>query len=336
MIADTFGSIVLYLVLIFGLAWPLAARLAWPGPEKLLASATLSTLGVFVIAWAVYVFALPRASLWALPAAAVVGLGLGWRPLRETWRDAEVRGLAVAQLIVMLWCVGWLALVVNYSGGGWTGDWFGHWQRAMFFLERGPRDILFNGFDPVTSRPPLANLVTGAFMALTKIDFAHYQLATTVLGSVAFLPAALLARRFHLRQGFGGHAGGRNCTALLAVLFMASPMLVQNATFAWTKLPAAFFTLAAVHYFLRAGERESRGAGLWCAATLAAALLAHYSAGAVCGCDRHRVDRPRLGSATRGRLVARDCRGGCSRGDRARHVVRLGARGVWRARNVSH
>lgn len=288
MIADTVGSLLLYLVLTFGLAWPVAARLAWPGPEKLLASAALSLLGIFVFAWAVYVFALPRAAMWALPVVSVLGLGLGWRALRELWRESDVRELAVAQLIVTLWCVGWLALVVSYSGGSWVADWFGHWQRAIFFLERGPRDILFNGFDPLTSRPPLANILTGALMVVTKTDFAHYQLASTVLGSMAFLPAALLARRFGGHRPMAsadGHvvepASGRGYSSitLLAVLFMVSPMFVQNATFAWTKLPAAFFTLAAVHYFLRAGEKGSRRAGLWCAATLAAALLAHYSAG---------------------------------------------------------
>ncbi|MEY2881911.1 MAG: hypothetical protein RLZZ15_4291, partial [Verrucomicrobiota bacterium] len=46
MIADTFGSVLLYLVVAFGVAWPLAARLTWLGPEKLLASAALSLLGV--------------------------------------------------------------------------------------------------------------------------------------------------------------------------------------------------------------------------------------------------------------------------------------------------
>ncbi len=269
MVADTFGSVLLYLVVAVGLAWPVVAQLQWWGSEKLLASAVLSLLGVFAFAWVVYICALPKVALWFLPITAVIGLGSSRRSLVAAWRDAEVRDLVGAQLIVTLWCVGWLALVVSYSGGGWTGDWFGHWQRTIFFLEHGPRDILFNGFDPLTSRPPLANIVTGALMAVTRIDFAHYQLATTVLGTLAFLPAALLARRF----------GGRTSTALLAVLFMVSPMFVQNATFAWTKLPAAFFTLAAVHYFLRAGETASRSAGVWCAVTLAAALLTHYSAG---------------------------------------------------------
>ena len=269
MLASTFSSLLVFAVLGTGLGWPWVARRPLPAAEKLLAATGLSLLGVFLAAWGAYVFAWPVFVFWSLPGLALAGLAWGRAALVELWRDREARDLLVAQLIVTSWSVGWLALVVTYSGGGWTGDWFGHWQRTVFFLEHGPRDILFNGFDPLTSRPPLANVVTGALLAVTARDFAHYQLALTWLGSLAFLPAALLARRW----------AGRPVTAVLAVLFLVSPLWLQNATFAWTKLPAAFFTLAAVHYFLTAEPAGNRAAGLACAAALAAALLTHYSAG---------------------------------------------------------
>jgi hypothetical protein len=269
MLATTLSSLLVFAVMSVGLGWPFAARLNLPAAEKILSAVIVSLLGGFGVAWGVYVFSWPVFVFWSLPALALFGLAWGRTALVAVWRDREARDLIVAQMIVTAWSVGWLALVVTYSGGGWTGDWFGHWQRTVFFLEHGPRDILFNGFDPLTSRPPLANLVTGALLAVTSRDFAHYQLALTWLGCLAFLPAALLARR----------GAGRPVTAVLAVLFMLSPLWVQNVTFAWTKLPAAFFTLAAVHYFLAAGEPGNRSAGLGCAATLAAALLTHYSAG---------------------------------------------------------
>lgn len=269
MLATTLSSLLVFAVMSVGLGWPLAARFNVPAAEKILAAVVLSLLGGFGVAWGVYVFAWPVFVFWSLPVLALFGLAWGRDAVVAAWRDREARDLLVAQLIVTAWSVGWLALVVTYSGGGWTGDWFGHWQRTVFFLEHGPRDILFNGFDPLTSRPPLANVVTGALLAVTARDFAHYQLALTWLGCLAFLPAALLARR----------CAGRPVTAVLAVLFMLSPLWVQNVTFAWTKLPAAFFTLAAVHYFLAAGQPGQRSAGLLCAAALAAALLTHYSAG---------------------------------------------------------
>ncbi|MEO5959672.1 MAG: glycosyltransferase family 39 protein [Opitutaceae bacterium] len=260
----------LFLALIPGLAWPLVQSLALDPLEKFTASAALSLLGVFLVAWAVYVWALPASLFWTLPVLAVVGLAVGHRSFIAAFRDADARTAVASQAIVTAWCMGLLALVLDYSGGGWTGDWWGHWQRARFFLEHGPRDILFNGFDPLTSRPPLVNIILGVFLRLTRDDFAHYQIAMTVLSSLAFLPAALLTRRF----------GGGYAIATTTVLFMLSPLFAQNATFAWTKLPTAFFILAGLYFFLRVHDVDRPPAApVLFAVSLAAGLLAHYSAG---------------------------------------------------------
>ena len=268
MLFDFLRTLLIFTVVTLGLAWPLAARLTLAPAEKLLAGAALSLLGVFLFFWAVYLCALPNALLWVLPLASLAGLIAQRRALAELWRDADARAVLVGQLLVSGWCVGWMATIASYSGGGWAGDWFEHWERAKFFLERWPLDRKFLVTYPLAARPPLANVVTGAFLGFTRADYAHYQLVTALLSSLAFLPAALLARRW----------GGPRAIAVLTVLFLVSPLFVQNATFAWTKLPAAFFALAAVYFFLRAQDRESKPALLF-AAFLAAALLAHYSAG---------------------------------------------------------
>lgn len=271
MIADTISSVLIYALIVFGLAWPLARRLATAGAEIILAGVCLSLLGVFIFAWCVYVWELPHKMFWILPVASALSLALSTKSLAQALRDPDVRNLLVAQALVTTWCMAWLGLVISYSGGTWVADWFGHWQRTLFFLERGPVDIMFNGFDPLTSRPPLANIVVGVFVALKGNDFAHYQLATTFLGSLTFLPAALLVRQF----GSSLHSVG-----VLALFCMLNPMFVQNATYAWTKLSATFFTLGAIYYFLRAREASADGSSLFlCAAALAAALLTHYSAG---------------------------------------------------------
>lgn len=265
----TLVSILLFVTLLLGLGWPLATRWTVSATDQLLTSAVLSLLVIFGFGWIVYVYALPHALFWALPALALAGLVHGRRSLRAAWLDAAFRDLLVGQALVTAWCVGWLALVVTYSGGGWMGDWFGHWQRAQFFLQHGPTDVLFNGFDPLTSRPPLANIVVGVFLALTRNTFASYQLVLTLFSSLAFLPAAALAARW------SNAASARR----LALLFLVSPLVVQNATFAWTKLPAACFTLAGLYFFLRARDRDLRSAALLCGVSLGAALLTHYSAG---------------------------------------------------------
>ena len=255
---------------IFGLAWPIAHRLALDPSEKLVASVILSLLGVFVLGWLTYVAALPAVTLWLSPFLAAFGLLLTRRALVATLRDPTVRALLLAQLLVTAWCLGWLSLVASYSGGGWAADWFEHWERARFWIERGPLEQLFLGSYAVPARPPLINVVTGVFLTLTRQDFAHYQIIATFLASLIFLPAALLAHR----------SGGPLAIPVLAVLFAVSPLFVQNATFPWTKLPTAACVLAALYFFLRSHDPSPpRAAPALFAACLATGLLAHFSAG---------------------------------------------------------
>ena len=276
---ETLSCSLLFLLISLGLAWPLAARLVPDAAERVSVSAALSLLTVFLLAWGVYVFDLSPRLLWALPVLAAGGLALSHRSLAESWRELDSRELLLGQLIISAWCVGWLSFVTSYSGGGWSGDWFEHWERTRFFLERWPLDKRFLDFYPLAARPPLANIVTGAFLAVTRADFAHYQLVSTLLGSLVYLPAALLARWFQpsVTERVGT---SRHTIAVLAVLLMLNPYFVENATFAWTKLPAAFFVLAGLYFFLRAqADPAPRAAAPVCGACLAAGMLAHYSAG---------------------------------------------------------
>lgn len=253
-----------------GLAWPLVARARLDPAEKLVAAAALSLLGIFLVGWLGFVAKLPVGLHWILPALALAGLLIRRAELRATWRDPVARELAVGQILVTAWCLGWLALVATYSGGGWAADWYEHWERTRFFLDRGAADAVFIEHASVTARPPLANVVIAALLSLTRANFAHYQLFSTLLASLAFAPAAMLARR----------AGSPAAIPVTAGLFMLNPMFVQNATFAWTKLPSAFFVLAALGFFLRAATaKQPQKPALLFSACLAAALLTHYSAG---------------------------------------------------------
>ena len=278
--AEYLFTVLLFFGTTLGLGWPVAARLALEPGEKLGVAVALSLIGVWLIAWAVYVFVLPTGLLWVVPVLGGLNLLLGRKSFVRAARSVDGEELLVAQAIVTASSVGWLAVIVSYSGGDWVGDWFGHWDRARFFLERGPRDILFTGFDPLTSRPPLANVVTGAFLHVTRIDFAHYQLVTTLLNSLAFLPVALLARRFQPAAGSGAATGVNQTVRLLAVLVMLNPLFVQNTTYAWTKLVTAFYVLTGLYFFLRTRDADPpRSAGPLCGACLAAGVITHYSAG---------------------------------------------------------
>lgn len=263
-------SLPLFALVAFGPGWVIASRVSSTAAERILASVALSLIGVFAFAWAVFVWSLPAPWLWAIPCGAVLALVVDAPALRQVARDREARELVLAQTLVSFWCLGWLSLVGSYSGGGWSGDWVEHWERARFFLERWPHDSQFIHQYALPARPPLANVVTAALLRLTRADFAHYQVFSTLLASCAFLPAALLARRW----------GDRRSPWILAALLMLNPMFIQNATFPWTKLPTAFFALGAVCFFLRArDEPATPGPTLLFVLCLAAGVLTHYSAG---------------------------------------------------------
>ena len=244
------------------------ATLPFKCDERVMLAPLAGCVAVYLAAGAIYCSGLPVAAFWALPVAAAGALAWRWTAVRTLVCDAAAGRLLGLWLILAGWCLGLLALVRSYSGGEWVGDWIEHYQRARFFLERQPLDTMLL-HAPLPARPPLANLVEAALLGLTKTSFAQYQIFSTLLATLAFFPAALLARRF---------ARGTDPAAVLLVLLMLSPLFVQNATFAWTKLPAAAFTLAGLYFFLRAG-RAAGDPSLRCAALcLAAGVLTHYSA----------------------------------------------------------
>jgi hypothetical protein len=271
MIADTLVCLLLVLGVVFGLSRGFVDRLGLAPGETVVAGAALSLVAAWLTAWAVFATGCPLAFYWALPALALASTAAGWRGLRRLVADPGARELLQGQLLVTAWCVGLLSFIKNHSGGAWMGDAQEHWQRALYFLRMWPHERLFIDLYQLPARPPLANVLVAAFLRMTRVDYAHFQVISTVLCSLAYLPVALLAGRF----------AGRTAARAATLLVMLSPLFVQNATYPWTKLEAAFFILCGVHFFLRVREPGPgrRVAALVCALCLGAAALTHYSAG---------------------------------------------------------
>lgn len=264
------GTLLVFAVASSGLAWPWVARMRLTPAEKIVTSVALSLLGMFMWGWVVYLTVAPLALLSAPPVLGLMGLAAGRKALVEVWQDRPARTLLLAHGVFTAWCIGWLGTVASYSGGGWVADWYEHWERARFFLQHEPLETRFLGRYPLTARPPLANVINGVFLSVTKVDFAHYQVFSTLMSALVFLPAGLLVLRWSERRNLW----------VLALALMLSPLAIENVTFAWTKLPAAFFILTAFYFFLKAWSKpESLRRLLLCSVCLAAGMLAHYSAG---------------------------------------------------------
>jgi Dolichyl-phosphate-mannose-protein mannosyltransferase len=271
MIADTLVCLLLVLGVAFGLSRAFVDRLRLAPAETVVAGAGLSLIASWAVAWAVFTTGCPLGAYAALPVLAIASLCAGWRGTAALFRDAAARDLMAGQLLVTGWCVGWLSFVRNHSGGAWTGDSLEHWERALYFLRAWPRGSLFIGVYELPARPPLANVLAAAFMGMTRVDYAHYQVVTAALCSLAYLPVGLLASRF----------GGARAARVAAAILMVNPLFVQNATYPWTKLQAAFFILAALYFFLRArdGDEASPRSAVLCAVFLGGGIVTHYSAG---------------------------------------------------------
>jgi hypothetical protein len=243
---------------------------AWPPVERLALAAAAALVTGWLAGFGVYVAGLPLAWFWLAPA---LGAGLALlhpAAMRECLREASVRRAAAQWLLLAGWCLGWQATVLNYSGAAWQGDWYEHYDRAHFFLARWPRDFHFLDIYPLTARPPLVNLWSAVLMSAGGGAFHHHQVFMTLLSSLVFLPLAALVAAWQ---------GGRRAQWLLLLVLMLNPLLVQNATFPWTKLAAAGFVVLAWLQLMPRRGPPLGGHLVFAGVALAGGMLAHYSTG---------------------------------------------------------
>lgn len=261
----------LFLGLVFGLGLPLVVGAKVSTEEKICIAPAVGVILLYLAGLTRYWLDLPAVLGVALPAGVLVLCGLRWRACLKVLREPAAGYMLGSYLLVAGWLLGFLALVRSYSGGGWALDWAAHYDRARFFLERWPSDHLLLGRELLPTRPPLANVVTATFMSLTGSSCAYFQIFMTLTGSLVFLPGWLFTGRFASDQ--------KRAWAVFTVLFMLNPAVLQNGTFAWTKLLTMFFVLTSLWFFIHglfAGSRRSLAGAF---ALTSAGFITHYSAG---------------------------------------------------------
>jgi hypothetical protein len=163
----------------------------------------------------------------------------------------------------------WLLLLVitqtNLSGGGWMGDWWEHYQRALFYRDDDP--YANRGFG-VTARPPAFNLVASTLTDLVGTRFSDYQVISTALGSLALLPALLLFelfRRSRLENGFISSG-----LALFCFSLVLNPMFATNIVYPWSRTFTSFLMIVGTYCYLIG----SLPAAFLC---LGVGVVSHYS-----------------------------------------------------------
>ena len=253
-------------------------NLRWNPLEKLCGSIGLSLILLYLASWGIYCVgargdAMP---VHALPFAAVslICAAMGavcWKDIARLLRATPVRGALAGFGFLLLWTAVLTAIVRNFSGALWYGDWLEHFQRSLFFLQHFPADTrIFPGY-ALPARPPMMNVLAAFFLAQTSDRFELFQAVFTFLNVLLFLPCCLMMPALGRRA--------RRRTWPLVLLFAASPLVMQNATYTWTKSAAAFYVVLALWFYL-AGWRKHDGVRTTAAfVALAAGLLVHYSAG---------------------------------------------------------
>ncbi len=246
--------------------------LRWRPLETLCGSVALSFLLLYFAALSMYALQLPPACAYVPSIASAVAWIVCWRDFSRLWRHREARAAMLAYLALFLWLLLALLVVRNYSGSRWYGDWFEHYERALFFSEHKPADTTFLGSlrYSLPARPPMMNLLTALFFWQVSPAFELFQVVFAYLNALPILPCVLLAPSLVAKT--------RNRAWLTAGILALSPMFIENGTYTWTKAFAAFYDLTALGLYLSAWRRGEFTRMVAAVACLSIALLVHYSA----------------------------------------------------------
>jgi hypothetical protein len=255
----------------FGPGFFLVRRTNWGVEEKVTVSIALSLFFVYVTSFLVFSLRLPAAFHGGILFLCLFLTFASGTHLVTFLKARETRILLGWFGVLCLWVLVPLGLIRNYSGATWYLDWFEHFRRSLFFMGGQPYDLVMEMNYTIPSRPPLMNVLCAHFLALRSTEYPTYQIISTFLSVLVYFPACLLANWFS--------AKGRFRPMLVAAFLMFNPMFVQNATYSWTKLLAAFYVLTGLSFYLTSAGTEEWLRILVAFTSLSAAFLTHYSAG---------------------------------------------------------
>ena len=248
-------------------------RLPWSALEKLCGSIALSLILVWLVSWGVYVSTpAPESAVFPVVTIACVALAAACRrEIAALFRGVRVRRALAGFGFLLLWTMVLLSIIRSYSGAQWQVDWLEHFHRSLFFLHRfPPHSPLFGDYE-LPARPPAMNMLAAFVMAQAGDRFEVFQASFAFLNLLLFLPCCLALAML---------APPRRPSVLpLTALFAASPVIMENATYTWTKSLPAFFVVLAVVLYVKVLRGQAQYRPHLAFASLAMGLLCHYSAG---------------------------------------------------------
>jgi len=275
--AQLFFVLVLLAVCSFVPGFFLVRRFPWNPLEKVCASAGLSLTLLYLACWAIYVLApsIQPAAYFVISAICAALAVVARRDLRAMFGIARVRRALAGFGFLTAWSLAMLAMIRVYSGAGWAGDWLEHFQRCLFFLQRFPVHTAVGARYPLPARPPLMNVLGAFFLGQTGDRFEVFQLVFVFLNLLPFLACCLLLPALAAKR----HRLGKWALLPLAGIFAMSPLVMESATYTWTKALSAFFVILAISLYLASLRKDDSRRRIAAFLALSAGFLTHYSAG---------------------------------------------------------
>ena len=246
-------------------------RLKWTPLEKLCGSIALSLSLIYLVAWGIFCFGPPDQRI-AFDLIVLIALVAGWLVRHDlqlilgTFRCRQaILGYGFLLLLTFLM----LGMIRVYSGGGWGGDWHEHFQRSLFFLLRLPPQTPITMY-ALPARPPMMNVLGSFFMGVIDDRYELFQVTFAFLNLLAFFPCLLVAPSL---------SKARRYVLPLIAVFAASPAIMENVTYTWTRGLTAFFVILGLWFYL-AGFRKNDSTRIIAGfLSMTVGLLVHYSAG---------------------------------------------------------
>lgn len=243
-----------------------------PPIETLNLALGVSCFLFFLWAWvgALSGFLAAVVSLWVIIAVALT-LAVK-RDLARLLATTEVRKGLFGWLGLLSWALLLQAIAQHFGGADWSGDWYEHYQRAVFFtLWPFDPNFVFLRHGLLPERPPMMNVIVAGLMSLTNTSFPLFEIMMTFLNSLVYFPLLMLTHLFHARSP--------RTPWILTILLAVSPMFCQNVTYTWTKLFAAFWVLLAIGLYIQAWRLQKRWGFLLSFAAFSVGFLVHFSVG---------------------------------------------------------
>ena len=249
----------------------LASKLDLSIEEKLAVSFGISYFIYYLIGFAGYLLNLNKTNfnlivlLFIILACAVIFLA------KKTHIEKEELKLVGYLLIAFSVVLAIQALLPIYNGGGWMGDWYEHYQRMQFWLNKYSPDFKFIDFYILPSRPPLFNIVTYFYQSFLGQDFWIFQVICSFINLVVLLPVYLILKNL-LKVRF------KYLFLIMAAILLLNPAFMRNLTYTWTRHLTNYYILLGVYFYIK-GRKGLDFKYIYTAfALLSCGQLTHYSA----------------------------------------------------------